>query len=470
MVEEDLFFPGKNINEVPITDDFLSSITSHWNSSFSEHRNGFHPTNEAFEPGSPQTPTTNTTVFPRTPSRSNSPAPRSARKENEEVVLNEEQSLISYDSFSSPSLPTLSVPVSIASAHPARVTFPTISTESSPLAPLRRSSSRPLLSVQNEQLYSSESGLTGTNPAGFGLSFSSAIGTVNKAFSRIRSSSTDAKPGSASSMSPVAALSDTEPKPTTKPSPLLLQTLTQSPTNPRNHTLLETIWNEMLSSRWVNPAPLSLLKNYMDWHFKGTGFFSSLSWSYLDCSLYLDVRTHPPLMYTFPPTAPKPEQADNDSDTDADDSPRVASTLPKQASSIKSSNGVPHSDDKEHSWSLLQLQQQYSPLDGTSEHTFSPSQQGNPAAKRISRLPTSTLNADMRTLNLHLAMRAKEIIACSESMWEWVEQFQRESATSIPNLNAPNNWSLDMARCAILEMTREDFDLLLNNFTLQVPV
>ena len=178
-------------------------------------------------------------------------------------------------------------------------------------------------------------------------------------------------------------------------------------------------------------------------------------------------------MYTFPPTAPKPEPADNDSDTDnADDSPRV---LPKRASSIKSSKGVPHSDDKEHSWSSLQLlqQQQYSPYvppDGTREPTLSPSQQGNLAAKRMSRLPTTTLNADLRTLNLHLAIRAKEIVACSESMWEWVEQFQRESAASVPNLNAPNNWSLDMARCAILEMTREDFDLLLNNFMLQVPV
>jgi hypothetical protein len=94
------------------------------------------------------------------------------------------------------------------------------------------------------------------------------------------------------------------------------------------------------------------------------------------------------------------------------------------------------------------------------------------AGKQVSRLPTTTtLNVDPKTLNLHLALRVKEIIACSESMWEWVEQFQRESAaTSVPNLKALSNWSLDTTRCAILDMTREDFDLLLNNFTLQVPV
>jgi hypothetical protein len=52
MIEEDPFFPGKNINEDSITDDFLSSITSHWNSTSSELCNGFPPTNdEAFELG-----------------------------------------------------------------------------------------------------------------------------------------------------------------------------------------------------------------------------------------------------------------------------------------------------------------------------------------------------------------------------------------------------------------------------------
>ena len=176
-------------------------------------------------------------------------------------------------------------------------------------------------------------------------------------------------------------------------------------------------------------------------------------------------------MYTFPPTAPKPESEVNESDpnSDTDKSPMVANILPKGFPSI---NGAPHSDDKDRPWSLQLQQQQYSPyasLVGTRRNTFSPTLQGDLASKRVSRLPTTTnVNDDMRTINLHLALRAKEIIACSESMWEWVERFQRESAT-IPTSNDLSNWSLDMTRFTILEMTREDFDHLLNNFTLQVP-
>ena len=171
-------------------------------------------------------------------------------------------------------------------------------------------------------------------------------------------------------------------------------------------------------------------------------------------------------MYTFPPTPPKPDSDSEDTNSDTDKSKLAANIPPERLPSIKSNN------DKEHPWSSLQSpqrQQQYSPyvpFDGTRGHTLPPSQQGDTAGKRMTKLPTTTaLNADLRTLSHHLALRAKEITACSESMWEWVEQFQRESAT-IPNLNVLSNWSLDMARSAILEMTRDDFDNLLNNFTL----
>ena len=154
-------------------------------------------------------------------------------------------------------------------------------------------------------------------------------------------------------------------------------------------------------------------------------------------------------MYTFPPTPRKSEPADDDSDSDSDTD-----------NVINISNGTLHSDEKE--WQ----QQQSSPyvtLDGTRGHALSPAHHTSVAGKRVSRLPTTALNIDLRTLNLHLELRAKEIIACSESMWEWVKEFQRRYG---PNFKAPGNGSLDMTRCAILEMTRDDFDLLLNNFTL----
>ncbi|KAF8799001.1 hypothetical protein BYT27DRAFT_7264526 [Phlegmacium glaucopus] len=470
MVEEDLFFPGKSIDdndEGSIRMDDSSSITC-GNSTSSDHRrasvNGFPTHDDEFDQGSPKTPTTSTTLLLRTPSRSNSPA-RSAKKENrKEVVANGGQ--ISHDSSSS--LPTISVPTATAPTNAPPMHFPNLSKEPSPISLQHWSFSRPLLSVQTEQPHS-KSGVMGTNPAGSGPSSISLLGaiTVNDTLtsrtrsSSVQTSSTNGSKAGVSSLSSAASLGS-ETKPSTTATPFLLRMLTQTPTNPRDHSLLETIWTEMLSSRWINLSPLSLLTTYLEWHFK-------------------DVRTHPPLMYTFPPTAPKPElvddDVDSDSDLDIDGTPNVANPRPKLSPSIKRGKYkpvAPHGDDKgklteKRRLLSLQPQQQQSPsvtLDGTRGNAYSPSQQANFATKRMSRLPTTTLNIDLRTLNLHLALRAKEILACSESMWEWVEEFQRTSETSIPRLNGPSSWSMGVTRCAILEMTREDFDHLLNNFTM----
>lgn len=181
-------------------------------------------------------------------------------------------------------------------------------------------------------------------------------------------------------------------------------------------------------------------------------------------------------MYTFPPVAPKPEPADDDDDSELD----ADGVACPHSESVKSNNsGDKGKPTEEHRWSPMQSpKQQSSPyvtLDGTRGTAYPPSQQTNaavlkardtPTSKRMSRLPTSTLNIDLRTLNLHLALRAQEILACSESMWEWVVEFQRTSETSVPSLTAPNNWASDVTRCTILEMTRDDFDHLLNNFAL----
>lgn len=52
--------------------------------------------------------------------------------------------------------------------------------------------------------------------------------------------------------------------------PFLLRTLAKPPPNPRNHTLLEMIYEEMLASRFINIAPLSILANVLGLHFKGS--------------------------------------------------------------------------------------------------------------------------------------------------------------------------------------------------------
>jgi hypothetical protein len=44
------------------------------------------------------------------------------------------------------------------------------------------------------------------------------------------------------------------------------------PPDPRDHMVLETIYNEMHAERWINLAPLSLLANTVGLWFKGESF------------------------------------------------------------------------------------------------------------------------------------------------------------------------------------------------------
>jgi hypothetical protein len=51
--------------------------------------------------------------------------------------------------------------------------------------------------------------------------------------------------------------------------PLLLRTIPKTPPNPRDHSLLTLIWEEMLSSRFINGSPLALLYSSLILSFKG---------------------------------------------------------------------------------------------------------------------------------------------------------------------------------------------------------
>lgn len=129
----------------------------------------------------------------------------------------------------------------------------------------------------------------------------------------------------------------------------------------------------------------------------------------------------------------------------------------------------------------------YVSLDETRSDALSPSDISHPSKKMREMkahstthiLPNRTLNVDLRTLNLHLALRAKEIIACSEPMWEWVEECQAKNQssrksrfrsdsieTALLGSSTPMNGRDhdDLTKNAVLEMTRDDFDQLLNNF------
>lgn len=116
------------------------------------------------------------------------------------------------------------------------------------------------------------------------------------------------------------------------------------------------------------------------------------------------------------------------------------------------------------------------------------------ATRKKNQLPNTTFNMDVRTLNLHLSLRVSEILACSESMWEWVLEYQKEvraqkaemaakraqrsrsgsleNAQARRSLFASLNGSTVTAESSqknsIVEMTREDFDELLSRFEMCV--
>jgi hypothetical protein len=125
----------------------------------------------------------------------------------------------------------------------------------------------------------------------------------------------------------------------------------------------------------------------------------------------------------------------------------------------------------------------YVALDETRSDALSPSDLSQSPKKlkdgksHFATLPDRTLNTDIRTLNLHLALRAKEIVACSEPMWEWVQEYQfkqpkprfRSDSIEVALLGSTRAFkgdSSDLVKGAILEMTRFDFDQILINFQL----
>ncbi|KAJ7644197.1 hypothetical protein FB45DRAFT_735765 [Roridomyces roridus] len=309
---------------------------------------------------------------------------------------------------------------------------------------------------------------------------------------------------------------------TAKPSiaPFLLRSLPKPPPNPRDHSLLEGIYNEMNATRFINLSPLSLLANLVGLYFK-------------------DVRTHPPLQLTFPPPLAKPpiEELTED-ETDSDDARDAIIPSPRRRQSMtsKTSSNVPgsprsatFSDDSTLSdeqryvnmHDLIKRESRYVLIDDARMSAFSPSNRssfpalspvrhisglpalessvlhpegqtnGKAAARPVpalkNRLPNATFNIDVRSLNMHLALRTAEILGCSEAMWEWVKSYQArvqaERAAGRPRTGslatemtpgssrpplAKNNPAADAFKTTVLNLTREDFDGLLVKFEMDM--
>ncbi|ESK90438.1 hypothetical protein Moror_13607 [Moniliophthora roreri MCA 2997] len=319
-------------------------------------------------------------------------------------------------------------------------------------------------------------------------------------------------------------------------SPFLLRSLPKPPVNPRDHSLLELIYNETAASRFINLTPLSLLPNLLNVHFK-------------------DVRTHPTLQFTFPPRTESQRQPTShyidDPDEEAQDAvhpvPATTSAPPSRArrhstaaaqryalpgsstESFRSLDNLNGDDFNKPNFvsiqSLIQGTSPYISLDESRPSAFSPSSRAtfpktpppsnamglslsmehiqtynenmttdsqtmSPNSPKTSpflvsasmlqnRLPNKTLNVDLRSLNLHLLARVSEILACSESMWEWVVEYQEKAENTktvkaqrarsksvgavqpiIGNRSVVENQE-DRQTAALLALTREDFEKLL---------
>lgn len=174
--------------------------------------------------------------------------------------------------------------------NPGRATGPPDSPESTtPMLPHSRAAARPKLSLKP------------TGPNGHGrsttilpkhsassladstVSLLNSLSPSNQAnappssekqdnFYRRRRSSSNLTTGRDSTHSNQASPPASSPQlqpPASPKAPFLLRTPSRAVPSPRDHSLLEYIYHEMLSSRFINSSPLALLSTYLEYHFKG---------------------------------------------------------------------------------------------------------------------------------------------------------------------------------------------------------
>ncbi|KAJ3992686.1 hypothetical protein F5050DRAFT_1579119 [Lentinula boryana] len=272
----------------------------------------------------------------------------------------------------------------------------------------------------------------------------------------------------------------------------------------------------MNAARFVNLSPLSLLPNLLGLYFK-------------------DLRTHPPVIFTFPPIPVVehlyPKEPDPDPDEEAQDAIRSPTPSSTRTTYFE---GVP-----DHWINMQQIVKRESPYiiyDGSRLSALSPSarasilfskEQSISSSSSLStisaqlearkeestasadadyaadseidtprgtyeifRLPNTTMNIDLRSLNLHLALRVTEILACSETMWEWVLEHQEQARnrkhsqeskarsrsqsigsahpSSRNNQQSVPESSDDRLKAVLAELTREEYDDMLRRFYLDM--
>ncbi|PIL22811.1 hypothetical protein GSI_15506 [Ganoderma sinense ZZ0214-1] len=258
--------------------------------------------------------------------------------------------------------------------------------------------------------------------------------------------------------------------------PVLMRTVERPPTNPHDHSLLETIHDEMHASRFINLEPVSLIANLLPLHFRGRyPNIQTFNVSTLNGTLP-DVRAPPPIVITFPPppssvpdqrSDPSPKKLDGTVDSDFDVEGSYHTESPTEIGSLAFPQDSPvlHARDVAGGTPFIALDPArlggFSPsairratvpsaYGDNATHTRhapktspppmssnSPIMMSKLAARTTSSssstgnpLPNKTINFDPRSLNLLLMLRVNEVLGCAEPMWDWVVDFQESISQS----------------------------------------
>ncbi|KAI0669238.1 hypothetical protein C8Q78DRAFT_203779 [Trametes maxima] len=270
---------------------------------------------------------------------------------------------------------------------------------------------------------------------------------------------------------------------------VLLRSIEKPPINPHDHSLLQTIYDEMHAARFINLEPLSLLANLLPLHLR-------------------DVRAPPPIIVSFPqPPAPpslnalgvsyaidKSMPMIGELRSEATKHSRVAteSASPAMLHAREMVGGSPFvalDTSRYNGFSPAALRRSTLPPSHPASQSPPPRSPvpGRKRAANVGRLdlfhamnplPNKAVNFDPRSLNLALALRVQEVLACAEPMWDWVVDFQ-ESVLRDSRPRAARRTSDHLAfksprrrrhpqEDALMDLTREQFDELMRRFELDM--
>lgn len=192
-----------------------------------------------------------------------------------------------------------------------------------------------------------------------------------------------------------------------------------TPKDPHDHSALEAAYNDMHAARFINLSPVSLLANVLVQYFK-------------------DVRSHPPVLVTFPPpetevnsapmTQPPPRAPSRNSACSSATGSMGSSAAcssptnspPSSAHSLRNSAAAPPlngwSSIRVNSHSLVSPDQPFVMIDRCRMPARTVGRHS------LSQLPNTKFDFDLHSLTLHLSQTVVDVLGCTESIWEYLRR------------------------------------------------